>query len=50
MSKNEKPIKVEPLEGIIKVEPLVGEDLNAAQIAKLRKVKQGILKDAKEEK
>ncbi len=35
----------------IKVEPLEGEDLNAAQIAELRKVKQGILdKDAEEEK
>jgi hypothetical protein len=42
MSENEKPITVEPLEG---------EDLNAAQIAKLRKAKQGILnKDSKEER
>jgi hypothetical protein len=35
----------------IKVEPLEGEDLNAAQIARLRKAKLGILnKDSKEEK
>jgi hypothetical protein len=38
----DKPIKVEPLEG---------EDLNAAQIAKLREAKHGILnKDSKEER
>jgi hypothetical protein len=35
----------------IKVKPLEGEDLNAAQIAKLRETKQGILnKDSKEER